>query len=713
MKIKQILPVLLGIVAVVAVAMLWITSIFPTSDEDLSTFDHNQINRSTYAESLGDYSDDDNDEFIHFTGDGVETFHVVYRSDVEVIANAPSYSIVEESEGIYIITIQNPTSQLRQLAIGDKVVIEPTAQNPNGLAGYITNIVSDDGFLEKAVRVPDTLEEIFDEFEYVGDIDLLSEAEHISLSSDLQGLAGVEIGRNPTQRLWVDLNAVSVGGVTLTGRVELITPRFNASLSRNEVNHLVVTTGISVSITTTYEDKFNRLINLFTIPVSLPYGIHIDVPVGILIDAEGNASVNFNGNINTQFGYISGKEHSHLTLNLSQHGSFDARLELSVNIQARASVMLIPVYGVEGNFGLGIRTDSQMQQLCQENCFVVGLYRVRNIRSADWGALRWMKWERSWTDRSSLTGHRFISVNTWSNVCPHGGTSTTPELIESGSDHSLPDQSSPFMPSPDLTHDGALSDFSSFGQPMTLEEAQRTSGVYMKSGDMFILIRPQWRIEPYGYSGYNSISDVGDAFFGSMAEKTAILFYQDYQVPRIFNDVQLVLIGVTNVDIFEPFDMGWTIPHIVSLGVQSRRWIDTGHEHRYLVNYSIGSFGGIDQRFETINNRNPLDYVDRMIYTREWWLLMCFHGLLTGTRGEEFTFSWWETTNLIERTYTADRRFFTVMGPDYPDSPPIPNYFIVRTEKGYFEIEFIEPPVGFHSISSGWQGSSIVEFVAR
>jgi hypothetical protein len=718
MKIKQILPVLIGIIAVVAVVVLWITSLFPTSDEDRNTFNFDQISRNTHAENLGDYHDDeDNDEFIHFTGDGEEIFHVVYNSDVKVMANVPSYSIVEESEGIYIVTILNPTNQLRQLLNGDKIVLEPTAQNPNGLAGYIINIVSDDGLLVKTVRVPNTLEEIFDEFEFVGDIDLLSKAEHISISSDLLGLQGVEIGRNPTQRLWVNLNTVPVRGMTLNGRVELIAPRFNASLNRNQVNHLIVTTGVLVNITATYDDRFDRLIDLFTIPVSLPYGIHIDVPVGILISAHGKASVTFNGNVNAQFGYRDGKEHTHITISHNHNGSFEASLELSVNIQARASVMMIPIYGVEGTFGKGIRTDSQMQQLCMENCFVVGLYHVRNIRSADWGLFRWIPLNWSFGDRSSITGFRYIHNGRWNNSCPHREQTDT-SVIQNTPESSTPGRDTPSPDLPSITSPGfglspgTQSGFNPFGTPVTLVEAQRTPGVYMKSGDLFILIRPQWRTVPSGYSGYHSISDVGNAFFGSAAEKTAILFNQDFQVPKIYSNAQLVLIGVTNADIFEPFDTGWTIPHIVSLGVHSRHWIDTGHEYRELVNYARGSFGNIDQRFETINNNNPLDYVDRMLYTRESWLLLRFQGLLTGTQGEEFTFGWWETTNLIERTYVADRRFFTVMGPDFRESHPIPNYFIVVTEKGYFEIEFIEPPIGFYSIRSGGQGSSIVEFVS-
>ena len=80
--------------------------------------------------------------------------------------------------------------------------------------------------------------------------------------------------------------------------------------------------------------------------------------------------------------------------------------------------------------------------------------------------------------------------------------------------------------------------------------------------------------------------------------------------------------------------------------------------------------------------------------------------------GEEFTFAWGSTTNPIEKTYTADRRFFTIVGTHFHDSPPIPNHFIMRTENGYFEIEFIEPPLGFYSISNHWNGNRIVEFVA-
>ena len=488
---------------------------------------------------------------------------------------------------------------------------------------------------------------------------------------------------------------------------------------------MIVTTSVLIDVDTV-SFGFEDVIPLFTIPVSFK-GVHIDLIVGLRININGQSSLALNCRVNAQFGVINNNEQvSHVSMNHSTNSGkqdFSAEIELSVNIKARGSVFMTPIYGIEGFYGKGVRTDSKMQQRCTSGCVVVSLHNVRGLHSDNnWGVLQFIQWKAENLGHGTVTGYRFIFSGEWLRACPHGDPSDPVESIENVPDHLSPDRPSLNRPSPDMPvitaplpgapPQDTPSGFNPFGQPVTLQEAQKTPGIYMKSGDLFVLIRPQWRTESSGYGGYRSISDVGVAFFGSMAEKTAILFNNDFQIPRIFNDAQLVLIGTTNVDIFEPFDTGWTIPHIVSLGVNSRRWVDTGHEHRELVNYKRGAFGDIDQRFESINNRNPLDYVDRMLYTREWWLLMCFQGLLTGAQGEEFTFCWWESTNLIERTYAADRRFFTVMGPDYHDAPPIPNYFEVRTEKGYFEIEFIEPPVGFYSISNSSRGNRIVEFVA-
>jgi hypothetical protein len=310
-------------------------------------------------------------------------------------------------------------------------------------------------------------------------------------------------------------------------------------------------------------------------------------------------------------------------------------------------------------------------------------------------------------DSSTITRYQYFLNGGLLDDCPHsahlgaienGGPPGTPPP-----ENLPPDRPSSNAPSPDLTPDGTSGDtsgFNPFGSPVTLQEAQGTPGVYIKSGDMFILVRPQWR-EIWDW-GWGIRSDVASLLFPDMSSKVAVLFNPGFQAPRIFNDAQLVIIGIPDIDIYETLDNGWTIPHGVNLGV----WTNTGSVQTSLLDfYSYGA--NRHQVFEEINSTDPLDYTGRMIYTRTGWSLMRTHGILTGPQGYEYTFSWHNGSNHVERTYTADRRFFTIAGVD--GATPIPNYFVSITEKGYDEIVFFDGlPLGFYSIG----GDRIVEFVS-
>ncbi|MCL2627620.1 MAG: hypothetical protein FWD44_02825 [Oscillospiraceae bacterium] len=705
-NLKYILPIAAGVVAVLAVAALWYYSLLANGD---NTDDNGNIvaaaeninsNYIETGEPPGDNESHDDYVIDSISWDGIEKLIAEYQEDVTVIVNAPAYSIVE-SNGLYIVTIHNPTSKLRQLSVGEKFVLEPTGSNPRGLAGYVESIVSDDTLLVMTVRLPEALDEIFEEFEFVADIDMLAGAVEIPLSDQLYGVDGVEIGRNPTRRVWLDANNADLGGVKISGRVEMITPRISASLSRSHVDYLILTTGVLIDIKADAELKYDRLFHLFTIPVSLPKGIHIDILVGILIHASGEVELTLNCRMEAQFGYKSGEEfrdNIRVTPTFNGTGEFNAKIELSANMQARASVMLFPIYGIEGTLGKGVRTDAQMQQECTtRECFVVGTYNIRIINSADWGIFKFLKWQRPLQGSGALTGHWFITQNDWLTNCPHKEN----EDEADSSDNQPPDNLPTDAPPPDLPQNPPANTQRSntFGTPVTLEVATRRPGVYIKSDDMFSLILPQWIID------FNIESAVAKILFPGMSDKLAVLFDPDFEVPKISTDTQLVLIGLSRVDIFETLDSGWTIPYGVDLGVQSSHWIDTGTVSRSLLDYRTGGFGSNNnQQFDTINGNDPLDFVNRMVYTRRSWNLMRFNGILSGEKDEEFTFAWGSTT----RTLTADRQFFTLDNDNR--TSPIPKYFIVITDNGYHEIDFFETPTGYFSIKE--QGRTrIVEFV--
>jgi len=108
-----------------------------------------------------------------------------------------------------------------------------------------------------------------------------------------------------------------------------------------------------------------------------------------------------------------------------------------------------------------------------------------------------------------------------------------------------------------------------------------------------------------------------------------------------------------------------------------------------------------------------LDYQERVIFTRGAWSLTDTHGLLTGSQNESFTFSWWHGTEKVERTYYADRYFFTFPAQGTSDYAIQANYVITTTDNGYFEVNFLSPPDGVYGIGSSVRYiDRIVEFVS-
>jgi len=251
------------------------------------------------------------------------------------------------------------------------------------------------------------------------------------------------------------------------------------------------------------------------------------------------------------------------------------------------------------------------------------------------------------------------------------------------------------------------------GQPKTLEEAQKISGLYMKEGDKFVLIKPQWTINSSGFNGYTLSSETAKNVFswsGDVSVLMPILYDEDYEIPQISNNAQFVLIGITDIAIYEVVCEGWTIPIGISLGTPGGPnpggWIQTYTESAILYNSSD------KQNFEELNGREPTDYIDHMLYTGYKYLMASYHGLLTGNQGEEFTFAWWNNTDWIEKTYTADKKYYALPTLDTGNAIRA-DYEIVKTSNGYFEVNFLSPPYGHYAIGSSLSHfDRIVDFVS-
>ena len=353
--------------------------------------------------------------------DGEEIHHYVYRSDITVINEAPSYSFVEEN-GIFTITVYNPNDDVRQLGVGDTFVLEPTEQQPGGLAGRVISNTPYGANLVIVASMPEALDEIFYEFEFRSEINLLEYADEIILSNELTDVSGVEIIRNRNSFVSTRLDNVNIAGVILNGEVRLDRPTLQHCISLRSVNFLVVNTTANVDLVASSQMAFERTIPLFTIPIR-KVGTGFDVPVALRITADGRFHLELASAAEVGFGIRGSRAFSQVNISYEYDFDWDARVAVYTNIQTRARILWVDIYGVQGNFGRGFQSNQAMQGRCPvSSCLVVGLFHVRRISSlTDWGIFRnthLLRFDLDLAPRGF--DYRYFSIGRWHRFCPHG-----------------------------------------------------------------------------------------------------------------------------------------------------------------------------------------------------------------------------------------------------------------------------------------------------
>jgi len=200
-----------------------------------------------------------------------EVLHYVYRSDVTVVSAPPEYSYIEQNDTI-IITVYSPTNAIRQLAIGDTFILEPTEQNPFGLAGHVISISEQGTNIVIMANIPESLEEIFYEFEFVGEIDILAEdILFIDIEGEYHPDDYTEAARNRTSMVNWNFNRTH-GGINVRGNVRVDTPRVRARLTLRGVDELVLIAGASVTVHASSSGNVNHVIPIGSISVSPVWG---------------------------------------------------------------------------------------------------------------------------------------------------------------------------------------------------------------------------------------------------------------------------------------------------------------------------------------------------------------------------------------------------------------------------------------------------------
>ena len=354
----------------------------------------------------------------------MDVLNYTYHSHVTVIGNPPRYSVAA-SDGTFFITVYGPASApIRQLSQGEMFVLKPTAANPDGIAGQVRTVAESGSDVIITARKPETLYEIFEEFDFHANLDILALADEIVIGEDIMGVSGFEIVKNPNSRVTVRAINANIAGIQVNGTLSLYRPTLHVSLNRFNVEYFVVRTGAEVDFTSSARVNVDRVFTLMRIPVWV-YGVRVDVAFGLRFTVDGHFHLEVTYSINAEFGLRNGRLVASITPSLDYNFEFEARASVSRNIQARASVLSIDIYGVEGNFGRGVHTNSAMQAICPEGlCFALQTFQVRTVGSLDWGLLGRVSALMFFDDleRGVPATFRFRHGGDWHDDCPHGGT---------------------------------------------------------------------------------------------------------------------------------------------------------------------------------------------------------------------------------------------------------------------------------------------------
>jgi len=327
---------------------------------------------------------------ISIQHDFEEVFHYVYRSDVTVISNAPEYTL-EEIESTFIITFPTSDIQIQGLTIGEMFVLEPTEANPMGLAGRVISVTNEGSNTVVVASIPESLEEIFSEFELAVDIDLLSDiSTGIWLAEELQGVDGIEIIRNPTDFMELRLTDFHFEGIRITGDIRMYTPRVQVTTGfLNLPNSLTLSTTVEKSMTASIGGGFDRVVPLFVIG-AMPFpGVFVEMPIGLRVTADGrlgyltamySADVDLGlSRLLPPIPFLRVEDESSLDLNVD-YGVLRGRASLAINIQARGRILGIGAIGVQADVGGGVEFGGLLLNRCPVNvCVIAGLFPLLRV----------------------------------------------------------------------------------------------------------------------------------------------------------------------------------------------------------------------------------------------------------------------------------------------------------------------------------------------
>jgi len=365
------------------------------------------------------YSIDD----VVFTDE--EKFHFVYSNAVSVIT-PPTYSVTETANG-FAVQISNANDAIRALSVGDLFVLEPTSANPAGFAGRVMSTAVEGTGIVITASMPKSIDEIYDEFEFVTNMNVLTDIADLIIADEISGIGGFEITRNRTTLVNFSFKDFSYQGITINGSMTLFTPKLHANITKQHAD-LFVTAEAEINFKVSASTSIDKIIPLYTIPVMPVYGVLIEIPIGIRITADGQASLEVMCDMSVSAGIIRGQPSARVIIDYGINFSYNITATVSLNVQAKASLFLVPIYGIGLDLGRGFTLNDSMQAKCRADsshdsrCFVIETFNVRKVESlSDYGLLGLLDLLQFSLDltRNVPNTVRFRLDGAWSVFCRH------------------------------------------------------------------------------------------------------------------------------------------------------------------------------------------------------------------------------------------------------------------------------------------------------
>jgi len=671
-----------------------------------------------------------------------EVFQMVYRSDISVISQPPMYSLADLTSHFFII-IDHFCNEIANLVVGDMFILEPTENNPDGFVGRISSIsVQNDNSINITATPPDSLDEVFYDFEFTSEIDLFGDGFELIILDDYNapsliastpqvGLMShtpqqlafggniAEIRRHSNISVQQHPGSISVGihnhyqnGIRFDGSLSLILPRLNVSATRQGAD-VFVTTGARVNIESSSQFGGDTIIPLFDVIIRPVIGIRFDVPVGLRVTSRGEYSLEFLWGIDAQFGIINGRYTARTNVTFDFDFTPNAEMTLSVIIQAQFRILGINIYGVYGDFGRGLNSDNVLQSRCPTNeCLVIGFFDVRRVGSLrDWGLFgnfSFLQFSHDFAPDRRLT-FRYRTDGRWARVCPH--INAIPPVLQEHITDSHADNhmastspSDGFQETPGMDLPGlqpppnyAPSHPNMGGTPtasFSLEEIQNRSGIYIKRNNRFYQIPGGWLDSTFRDVNYSS------DFRARPPNTRVVVRLSDAEILQLYPTDQLVYVG-GRPRIFELEIQGFTAG-IQPFSRRSRGSWDIGGE---VVGYPGAWATGV---WYTRMNDVVIDHIpdisnyffavpDSRVGSRNLQGLSHADYILNGAYGQVFTFGRFSGTTWHETTYVANLEFYRISELAS---------FTETTRHGYFYLDFERIPGSLVSIVSppywGW-----------